>query len=222
MNDRPTSDRPVQAPRPMRPVNKIAVVLVAVASAVALLEFAVSALTGGIPFGTNTQAPAMAWPVRLVHVAAEVSILAVLLRNARTIDAGRRSRTALRLVVLVASAAYLAFMLALELLVPQIDALWQGPAEGFPWWFEVMNAVGLVGLAAPWALGITMLVQGDRSPAAWLLAAAVPMTAVTYLLPFVLGGPWAALPLGGVIVSFGLALLGARGDSARNETPATT
>lgn len=192
----------------MRAVNRVALVLVAVASVLSVLEFVV--LVGSGCVAAEEDRPAVEWLVRLVHLAAEVGIIAVLLRNARAIDAGRRFRTVLRLVVVGTLVAYLAFMTALSLLVPETGDLWRGAVDGFPWWFDVMRVVGMVGLVAPWALGITLLVQGDRSPAAWLLAVAVPVYVVTLLLPFVLAGPWVALPLVGILTSVGLALLGAR------------
>lgn len=192
----------------MRPVNKVVLVLVTIASVLSVLEFVTSVMSGGFP--TEPGSGPTTWTVQLVHLAAEVGILAVLLRNARAIDAGRRSRTVLRLVLVGTLAAYLVSMTALTLLVPEIGDLWRGPAEGFPWWFNAVQAVGLVSLVLPWALGITMLVQGDRSPAAWLLAAAAPVYLATLLLPFVLGSIWVALPLSGVLTNVGLALLGAR------------
>lgn len=192
----------------MRSVNKIALVLVAVASVLSVLDFVLLVQSEGLPAGPEGR-PA-AWLVQLVHLAGEVGILAVLLRNARAIDAGRRSRTVLRLVLVVALAAYVAFMTVLTLLVPEVGDLWRSTAGGWPWWFDVMSVVGMVGFVLPWVLGITMVVQGDRSPAARLLAVAAAVHLATLLLSFVLGHLWAALPLSGVLTSIGLALLGAR------------
>lgn len=192
----------------LRPVNRVALVLVAAASVFSVLEFVALVGSGGVAL--EEERPAVEWLVRLVHLAAEAGLIAVLLRNARAIDAGRRSRTVLRLVLVGTLVAYLVFTTALSLLVPETGDLWRGAADGWPWWFDVLRVVGMIGLVAPWALGITMLVQGDRSPAARLLAVAVPVYAVTLLLPFVLGGAWGALPLVGILTSVGLALLGAR------------
>lgn len=191
----------------MRTVNVVALVLVTIASALSVIEFVTSVLSGGFP--TEPGEGPTTWLVRLVHLVADVGVLTVLLRNARAIDAGRRLRTVLRLVLVGTLAVYLVSMTALTLFVPEIGDLWQGPAEGFPWWFNAVQAVGLLGLVVPWVLGITMLVQGNRSPAAWLLAVAAPVHLATLLLPFVLGSIWVALPLSGVLTNVGLALLGA-------------
>ena len=192
----------------------------AVASVLSVLEFATYAAPGGLPAEPRSP-PVPAWLAQLVHLAAEVGILAVLLRNARTIDADRRSRQVLRLVVVVTLATYLVFATALTLLMPESGNPWGNVLDGLPWWFTIMWVVGLVSLAAPWALGITMLVPGDRSPATWLLAAAAPAYVATLLLPFVLGNAWVALPLSGVLTNVGLALLGARvpADSAPAAEP---
>ncbi|MEX5269565.1 hypothetical protein [Kocuria sabuli] len=205
--------------RSMRPVNKIALALVAVASVLSVLQFAFSAVAAEPALVVAP--PAVAWLVRLVHLATEAALVAVLLRNAPVIDAGRRSRKVLRLLVVVAMGAYMVYGVLFDLAGPPVEEIWRGPAGGFPWWFDAMNVVGLVGLVGPWVLGITMLVQGDRSTAARLLAVAAPVAVVTHLLPAVLGASWAGLPLAGVLTSFGLALLGARGLTDGRDRPSS-
>jgi hypothetical protein len=91
-----------------------------------------------------------------------------------------------------------------------VGELWQDRGGSFPWWFTISTTfIGGIGLIAPAVLGIIMLVQGDRSPAAWLLSAAVAVYAVSYLALAALGSPWATPAYAGVVMNFGLALLGA-------------
>jgi fatty acid desaturase len=53
-----------------------------------------------------------------------------------------------------------------------------------------------------------MLLQGDRSLAAWLLAAAVVVYLLTFWLLTSVGSAWASLAYSGVVSNLGLALLG--------------
>jgi len=83
---------------------------------------------------------------------------------------------------------------------------------------EVTNTVGgplgmvadiasLVMLLGPTALGITMLVQGERAPSAFLMSASVPALCLMILLGLV-APHWAHPAYMETVVNFGLALLG--------------
>lgn len=194
----------------MRSVNKVAVVLVAVASTLTVVDAATWAMTGHFSFVTHADFPMLGWVVRLVFMAASVGIIVVLVRNGPVIDAGRRSRTVLRLLIIAASAAYLVFDTAWAISGVEVGDLWQDRGGSFPWWSTVSTVfIGGIGLIAPAVLGIIMLAQGDRSPAAWLLSAAVAVYAITYLGLAALGSLWANPAYAGVVMNFGLALLGA-------------
>lgn len=193
----------------MRSVNKVALVLAAVTAVVTLVDAATWALTGHSSFLTQTDPPMLKWVVWLVFMAANVAVIVVLVRNGSVIDAGRRSRTVLRLLTIVALVAYLVFDTAWTISGVDADALWQDRGGSFPWWFTLFTVfIGGIGLIAPAVLGITMLVQGDRSPAAWLLAAAVAVYAITFWGPAV-GSYWVNPAYSAVVMYFGLALLGA-------------
>lgn len=199
----------------MRSVNKVAVVLVVVASVVTVVDAATWAVTGHFSFVTQTDALMLEWALRLVFMATSVGIIVVLVRNGPVIDAGRKFRTALRLLIIAASAAYLVFDTAWAISGVEVGDLWQDRGGSFPWWFTFTTAfIGGIGLIAPAVLGITMLVQGDRSPAAWLLTAAVAVYAISYWGLAALGSQWANPAYTGVVMNFGLALLGA--DQSRN------
>jgi hypothetical protein len=71
----------------------------------------------------------------------------------------------------------------------------------------VANVVFLVMLLGPPALGITVLVQGERTPSAFLMAACVPALGLLILLGFV-APDWAHPAYLETVVNFGLALLG--------------
>jgi hypothetical protein len=194
----------------MRSVNNVTLVLVAIASTPTVVDAAMWAMTGRFSFLTQTDSPMLEWALRLVFMAASVGIIVVLVRNGSVIDAGRKSRTELRLLIIPTSATYLVFDTAWAISGVEVGELWQDPGGSFPWWFTVSTVfIGGIGLTAPAVLGITMLAQGDRSPAAWLLTTAVAVHAVSYLGPAALGSPWATLAYTGVVMNLGLALLGA-------------
>ncbi len=194
----------------MRSVNKVAVVLAAVTAVVIVVDAATGAMTGHFSFLTQTDSPMLEWAFRLVFMAASVAVIVVLVRNGPVIDAGHRSRTVLRLLIITASAAYLVFDTVWALSGVDVGELWQDRGGRFPWWFTLSTVIiGGIGLIAPAVLGITMLVQGDRSPAAWLLAAAVVVYVISYLGSAALGSMWANPAYAVVVMNFGLALLGA-------------
>lgn len=194
----------------MRSVNKVAVVLVAIASTVAVVQAATWAMTDPSTFVMEPDYPVPEWAIRLTPMAASVGIIVVLVRNGPVIDAGRKFRTVLRLLIIAALVAYLVFDTALAIFGVDVGELWQDHGGSFPWWFIVpavlINGVGMI---APAVLGITMFAQGDRSPAAWLLSAAVAVYAVTYLGLAAFGGRWVDTTYAVVVMNFGLALLGA-------------
>lgn len=192
----------------MRSVNKVALVLAAVTAVVTVVDVATLAITGHSLFFTQTDPPMLKWVVWLVFVAANVAVIVVLVRNRSVIDAGHRSRTVLRLLTIVALVAYLVIDTAWAISGVDAEELWHDRGGSFPWWFTLATVIWWIGLIAPAVLGITMLVQGDRSPAAWLLAAAVAVYAITFWGPSV-GSHWITPAYSVVVLYFGLALLGA-------------
>jgi hypothetical protein len=67
-----------------------------------------------------------------------------------------------------------------------------------------------------------MLLQGDRSSAAWLLTAAVVVYILSFWLLTALGSSWASLAYSVVVTNLGLALLGAAPpEKARSRVEAT-
>ncbi|MFF0903217.1 UNVERIFIED_CONTAM: hypothetical protein RF653_06035 [Kocuria sp. CPCC 205316] len=188
----------------------MAVVLVAFASTLTVLDAATWATTGHFSVVMQSDPSMLGWIFRLVFMAASVGIIVVLVHNGSVIDAGRRSRTVLRLLIIAASAAYLAFDTAWAIPGVDVGELRQDRGGSFPWWFTISTIfIGGIGLIAPAVLGITMLVQKDRSPAALLLSAAVAVYAVSYLALAALGSPWANPAYAGVVMNFELVLLGA-------------
>lgn len=193
----------------MKSVNKVALVLVAIGAVLALADAFMLAVTGSILWGMEGGPPVVERVSRLVFVAVNLGIIAVLVRNKAVIDAGHRARTVLRWIIIVSQAGVAVFGMVWALVGPDGGAIPPDAGGSIPWWITAMSLVGTVGLAASVVLGITMLVQGNRSLAAWLLAIAVVVEGVLFWGLTAVGSPWASPVYAGVVVNFGLALLGA-------------
>lgn len=193
----------------MRPVNKVVVVMVAVVSVLTLVEAVTGATTEAPSFVSATGSPVVERVLRLVFITMVAGLIVVMVRNAAVPDAGHRSRTVLRWTTITVVAAHTVFDTGWALLDPQTDAFWPADGSSLPWWLALVSLLGWTGIVAPTALGATMLLQGDRSPAAWLLAAATVVSILLFRGLNALGSPRASLACGGVVTDFGLALLGA-------------
>lgn len=183
----------------MKPLNKAVLGAVVLFAVIPLSDAVVQGLTGGSVLDLLPESPAVDVVVETIHLLVYLGLIAVLVRNARDIDAGRRSRTVLR--VLTA----LAFVL-LTVTTGVAMAFFEEQDEGMG---AVVTAAFLLTLVVPPLLGVTMILQGDRSPGAWLLAAGLPVFVATAVL-LELGTTWAHPGYTEVLIALGTALLGAR------------
>ena len=183
----------------MSRLTKIAVLLAALVSVIALQDAVTQALTGHASALSDEPGQTVPWLANLgsaVHVLAYLAFVAVMVRYGTVIDAGRRVRTALRWSLIVAYGVIAVVLTAMEVTNTV------GGSLG-----TVANVVFLVMLLGPPALGITMLAQGERAPSAFLMAASVPALGLMILLGF-LAPHWAHPAYMETVVNFGLALLG--------------
>lgn len=183
----------------MSRLTKMAVLLAALASVIALQDAVTQGVTGHASALSDEPGQTIPWLANLgsaVHVLAYLAFLAVMVRYGAVIDAGHRVRTALRWSLIVAYGVIAVVLTAME-----ITSTVDGPLG------MVANVVFLVMLLGPPTLGIAMLVQGERTPSAFLMTASVPALGLMILLGFV-APHWAHPAYMETVVNFGLALLG--------------
>lgn len=176
-----------------RIIRLIAVISAVLVSGIALTDAITQGLTGAASVFTGGGALATAGDI--IHAICFGAIVAVLLTVAAPVFEGRPWRQVLRWTLVVAYGVMTIGMM--------LGAL--GVSPGL---LEVLfNLVFALQLLAPAALGITLLVQGDRSPSAWLLAG----TIAAFGLMFALGATapaWAHPAYTEVLADVGLALVG--------------
>ncbi len=183
----------------MSRLTKFAVLMAALVSAIALQDALTQGFTGHASALSDEPGQTVPWLANLgsaVHILAYVAFIAVMLRFGTVIDAGRRVRTALRWPLIVAYGVIAVVLTAME-----VTNTVGGPLG------MVANVVFLVMLLGPPALGVTMLLQGERTPSAYLMTASVPALGLTIVLGLV-APDWAHPAYMETVVNFGLALLG--------------
>lgn len=192
-----------------RAITWVVLALTAAASTLVLLDAVFHSATGGpSPFAYNAS-PVMAAIYSVAEIAVHAGFAVVLVLNGPEIDAGHRFRTVLRTLLVAATAALAAMSVVGEVVevvsgpIPEDGALMAAGTVAF---FVIM--------IAPQVLGVTMLVQGDRSPGAWVLSAAVPIFVLSLVLG-ALGSPWGHPGYFEATVFLGIALLGFSGSAGR-------
>ncbi len=182
----------------MSRTTKVALVLAALVSFIALYDAVTHGITGHWSAFSDEVGYGVPWIAHIgsaVHGAAYLAFVAVLWKYRGSIDAGRRSRSMLRNILMVAYAA----------IVPVGVATAVVGGDG------VLGALGtalfMPMLLVPAALALTMLAQGDRRPGAWLMAGSVPAVGAMALLASVAPN-WAHPGYIEAVVNFGIALLG--------------
>ncbi|TRW42855.1 hypothetical protein [Georgenia yuyongxinii] len=149
--------------------------------------------------GSHLEGPLWEGLVNVIHGIAYLAPVLVLLTVARHVFHRRPWRQVLRWLSVVGMT-----LMGVGFL---FSALLPGFAVDL---IEMFLGVGfLVTLVVPGALGVTLLVQGDRSPSAWLLAAA-PVALVAAFALDAFGSPWAHPGYGEALGYCGYALLGWR------------
>ncbi|MDO5739958.1 MAG: hypothetical protein Q4P07_07395 [Ornithinimicrobium sp.] len=182
----------------MSRTTKVALVLAALVSFIALYDAVTHGLTGHWSEFSTEPGDRVAWVAHLgsvIHGAGYRSFVAVLWKYRGSIDAGRRSRSVLRTIMVAAYAAIVPVGVASTIVGTDGAAGALGTALFLPM------------LLVPPALGITMLVQGDRRPGAWLMAGSIPAVGAVALLAW-LAPDWAHPGYVETVVNFGIALLG--------------
>ena len=190
----------------MSRVTKLALALAAAVCGIALYDAFTHGLTGHYSVFSDEEPHTIPWLTTLgsiVHGLAYLAFVAVLLRHAASIDAGRRSRTILRWVLVVAYASITLVGTALAVTGRSNGTLGM-----------VATAIFVPMLLVPPALGIVMLVQGDRRPAAYLLAGTLLAWLLVGLLAWI-ARDWAHPGYVETTVNLGLALLGVPRPAAR-------
>ncbi|MFD1505383.1 hypothetical protein FE374_01960 [Georgenia yuyongxinii] len=150
--------------------------------------------------GSHLEGPFWEGLVNVIHGIAYLAPVVVLLTVAGPVFHRRPWRQGLRWLSIVGMTLMgLGFLVSAFLPGVAVDIV------------EILLGVGfLVTLVVPGALGFTLLVQGDRSPSAWLLAAA-PLALVAAFALDALGSPWGHPGYGEALAYCGYALLGWRG-----------
>ncbi len=174
---------------------RIAALISAIAtSTIALADALTRIVTGSDSvFADGSALPFVSAVGGAVHVACYALIVVVLFTVAAPVFRGRPWRSVVRWAL---AAVYGTMAIGLTVHLFGIEP------EGV---LGIAVNVGFFGmLLFPAVLGITLLVQGDRSPSAWLLMLTVPATALMFVLPESAAHPGYAETL----ANLGLALLG--------------
>jgi hypothetical protein len=180
-------------------INKIAIVMAALVSSIALYDALVHAFTGHYSAFSDDPIHGVAWVATagsIVHGLCYMALIAVLVRHAAVIDGGRTLRKVLRIILIGAYGAIIIVGSAITVLGNTESPL------GL-----VATALFIPMLLVPPILGTTLLVQGDRTPSAFLLAASVAVLGLVVLLSFI-APDWAHPGYVEATVNLGLALLG--------------
>ena len=188
-----------------RAVNRAVLVLAAAVSALVLFDALFHTFTGEPSPVSYNASPATTAVYDVADILLHAGFAAVLVLTGREIDAGRTSRTVLRVLLVAATTVIAGIGVAGEAAeavtgpLPEDGALMAAGSMAF---FVVM--------VAPQVLGITMLIQGDRSSATWVLSAAAPVFVLTLVL-MALGSPLGHPGYFEATVFLGIALLGLSG-----------
>ncbi|MRX44211.1 hypothetical protein [Agromyces kandeliae] len=186
---------------------RLAALICAIAtSAIALSDALTRIVTGSDSvFADGSPLPFVSAVGGAVHVACYALIVVVLFTVAAPVFRGRPWRSVVRWAL---AAVYGTMAIGLTVHLFGIEP------EGV---LGIAVNVGFFGmLLLPAVLGITMLVQGDRSPSAWLLMLTLPATALLFVLPESAAHPGYAETL----ANLGLVLLGVGVATTRATRPA--
>lgn len=172
---------------------------VAIGDAVVFATTGVSLASDRYGGGSYLEGPVWERVVYLVHVLGYLAPVVVMLTVARPVFRGRPWRQVIGWITIVSMTvmglAFLQYALLPDLVVGAVDT--------------VLGIGFLVTLVVPGVLGAMMLVQGDRSPAAWLLAAA-PLGLIAAFVLGAMGSPFAHPGYAEALAYCGLGLLGWR------------
>lgn len=192
----------------MSRLSLAALVSVIALSAIALTDAITHGLTGTYSvFADGGPLPVVAMIGGLVHAACYALLVAVLFSVASPLFARRPWRNVLRWGL---AAAYGA--MAVGMVVTAFGMTPTGVLE------IVINLGFFAMLLLPAALGITLLIQRDRSPSAWLLT----LSLLGIVAMFVLPEAWAHPAYAETFAAVGLALLGSSRTSAAAPSAAAT
>lgn len=163
-------------------------------SAIALFDALTRAITGvDSVFADGSAHPAVALAGGVVHIACYALIVAVLFTAAAQVFDGRPWRNTLRWALAIAYGT-MAIGMAVGLFGVEPNGV-----------MGIAVTIGFFAmLVLPGVLGITLLVQRDRSVAAWLLMLALPAMVLMFVLPEM----WAHPGYAEAFSNVGLALLG--------------
>ncbi|WP_353807291.1 hypothetical protein [Agromyces sp. SYSU T00194] len=180
---------------------RIAALVAAIAtSAIALTDAFTRILTGtDSVFAEGGPLPVVETIGGTIHVACYVLVVVVLFTVAAPVFRGRPWRNVVRWALAFVYGA-MAVGIGASLFGLEIAGV-----------LELVVNIGFLGmLLFPFALGITMLVQRDRSASAWLLALTLPAVVLMFVLPEAAAHPGYAE----TFANLGLALLGASAATA--------
>ncbi|MEU2198583.1 hypothetical protein [Isoptericola sp. NPDC019482] len=181
----------------MSRVNLVAVGVTVVFVGVALTDIVVGGATGQHPLSEPAE-PSVAVAVAVLHTLCYAALVAVLLTVGRDALPAGRFCSVLRWVLV---STYGAMAVGMVLAATGVEP--EGAAA------LVVNLAFVSMLLVPAVLGAVMLARGDRSPSAWLLAAAAPALVLAVVLD-VSGSAWAHPAYAEILANGGLALLGWR------------